>query len=36
MVTSAIREYDNTGNDPAVRQPLVTGDNDFASVTDKV
>jgi Ni/Fe-hydrogenase subunit HybB-like protein len=29
-------EQDNTWNDPAQRTPLITGDNDFASVTEKV
>jgi len=29
-------EVDNTSDDPTVRQPLVTGENDFKSVTEKV
>ncbi len=29
-------EIDNTSDDPRQRAPLVTGDNDFASVTEKV
>ncbi len=30
------REIDNTANDPAVRPTLIVGDNDLASVTEKV
>ncbi len=41
MITTALRptdlrEYDNTQNDPRRRAPLITGDNDYASVTAKV
>ncbi|MBI1386970.1 MAG: hydrogenase [bacterium] len=37
MVTAPYtREIDNTQDDPRVRAPLVTGDNDFGSVTNKV
>lgn len=35
-LTSTTRDIDNTFNNPAHRAPLVTGENDFASVTDKV
>ncbi|HXK94417.1 MAG TPA: polysulfide reductase NrfD, partial [bacterium] len=41
MITTALRttvplEIDNTQNDPRRRAPLITGDNDFASITEKV
>jgi molybdopterin-containing oxidoreductase family membrane subunit len=35
-MTLPARSLDNTGDDPRHRAPLVLGDNDFASVTDKV
>lgn len=41
MITTALRhtvprEFDNTQNDPRRRAPLITGDNDYASITEKV
>ncbi|MBZ0254537.1 hydrogenase, partial [bacterium] len=36
MVTTAIREIDNTTNDPGHRTNLITGDNNFTTVTEKV
>ena len=36
MVTTAIREIDNTTNDPRQRTNLITGDNNFTTVTEKV
>ena len=36
MVTTAIPDIDNTSNDPTARQPLITGANDLATITDKV
>ena len=33
---AGLKPLDNTSDDPSVRHPLVLGDNDFASVTDKV
>ncbi len=36
MNRSITLEHDNTFNDPTKRAPLITGDNDFTSVTEKV
>jgi molybdopterin-containing oxidoreductase family membrane subunit len=36
MTTAAIREIDNTANDPLQRAVLITGEPDFASFTDTV
>ena len=36
MATATINEFDNTLIDPAVRPPLMTGDNSLGSITEQV